>query len=111
MRKRIRSVTGWAAALLMVTCGLSGCSSQSAGVAGTDSSSAFSAFSRPQRPNDVVPASLWTPLDTTPTVSDVHTDRRVAPSKNLAVYLVHAAPDFLCLIVQDLPGQSTGGQG
>jgi hypothetical protein len=74
-------------------------------------SSAFSAFLRPQRPNDVVPASLWTPLDTTPTVPDVHTDRRVATSKSLAVYLVHAAPDFLCVIVQDLPGQGTGGQG
>ncbi len=111
MRTRVRAVAGWTAALFLVAGSLFGCSTHSAGVAGTDSSSAFSAFSRPQQPNDMVPASLWTPLDTTPTVPDVHTDRRVAVSKNLAVYLVHAAPDFLCVIVQDLPGQGTGGQG
>ena len=108
---RIRAATGWIAALVLVTSGLAACSTHSAGVADTDSSSAFSAFSRPQQPNDIVPASLWTPLDTTPTVPEVHTDRRAAVSKNLAVYLVHAAPDFLCVIVQDLPGQNTGGQG
>ena len=111
MYARIRAVTGWTAVLFLVISGLSGCSTQSAGTAGTDSSSAFSAFTRAQRPNDVIPASLWTPLDTAPTVADEHTSRRVAISKNLAVYLVHAAPDFLCVIVQDLPGRGTGGLG
>ncbi|MET3808850.1 hypothetical protein ABIB25_005880 [Nakamurella sp. UYEF19] len=42
--------------------------------------------------------------------TDVHTDRRVAKSKSLAVYLVHSAPDVLCVVVQELPGVSTGSQ-
>lgn len=112
MRTPIQVATGWAAAMFLLACALSSCSAHSvAGQASTDSSSAFSAFSRPQRPDDVVPASLWTPMDTTLTVSDIHTARRVATSKDLAVYLVHAEPDFLCLVVQELPGQGTGSEG
>lgn len=110
MRTRVSAVAAWAAALLTVG-GLSSCSTQFAGTASTDSSSAFSAFLRPQRTGDVVPAALGTPLDTAPTVADVHTDRRVATSKTLAVYLVHAAPDYLCVVVQELPGEGTGAQG
>ncbi len=105
-------MTRWAAVLVLVAGVLSGCSTRVSGIGSTDSSSAFSAFSRPQRPIDPVPASLWTPPDTTrATVPDAHTDRRVATSKYLAVYLIHVEPDVLCVVVQDLPGQSTGGQG
>ena len=111
MRARIRAVTAWGAANLLAMGVLSGCSMQQiGGVAATDSSSAFSAFSRPQRPNDVVPAAVWTPLDTSPSRSDLHNDRKIAAGEDLAVYLVHAQPDVLCLVVQDLPGQASGGQ-
>lgn len=111
MRRQVLTPVGWGAALLLAAVGLPGCSAPLvAGVGGTDSSSAFSAFSRPQRPNDMVPASLWTPPDTTPTVPDVHTDRRVAVSADLAVYVVHTELDILCMVVQELPGQASGGQ-
>src|ERR1700712_298923 len=110
MRTSIRVLTGWIAAISLRVGGLAGVESHSVeGVASTDSSSAFSAFSRPQRATDEVPASLWTPVDTTPTVPDIHTSRRSATSESLAVYLVHTDTDVLCLVVQELPGQATGG--
>lgn len=50
-------------------------------------------------------------MNTTPD-SPAHTDRRVSINADLAVFLVHiAAPDFLCLVTQELPGQNSGGQG
>lgn len=112
MRTLARAATRWGAAVFLLAGGASGCSSHSvAGEGTTNSSSAFSVFAQPQRPIDEPPASLWTPVDTTPTVPDVHTSRRIATSETLAVYLIHTDADFLCVVIQELPGKGSGSEG
>ncbi len=97
-------------ALLVAAAAMGGCSTATTGDPVTDSSSAFAAFTRPQHDSDTVPATLWNHLDST--VPDVHTDRRVATSKDLTIYLVHAEPDWLCLVTDEVPGHDTvGGEG
>lgn len=98
------------AALLIAAAALSGCATATAGNRVADSSSAFAVFSRPQRVSDTVPAPLWNhPESADP---DVHTDRRAATSKDLTIYLVHAQPDWICLVTDEVPGHDTvGGEG
>ena len=92
---------------------LSGCSgnviSAEAGRVSIDYRDAFSVFDRPPAPGDQIPERTMVDPDPPNVMQAQLETRRIARTPDLLIWIGHAPPDWICLVINTDPRHSTYG--